>query len=194
MTKIRVYEFAQKLADTGLKVTSKDIIQKAGELGISLENHLSFLEETEVARLKRVFMDAQNQSQGQRVRGTIIRRRRPDGSDAGDGEPQGVVASAPAAPTPNLPSSVVRRRPAPEPVAAPAPLAATPVAEVELPVAPVAVDETPVEVDEPAPVMADEPVDHEEVVREVPEPVVAQPEPIVEEPVEVAPAAPHGIP
>ncbi len=110
MTKIRVYEFAQKLVDTGLKVTSKDIIQKAGEIGISLENHLSFLEETEVARLKRVFMDVQNQAQGQRVRGTIIRRRRPDGTDGGEGEPMPAAPVA-AEPVHHAPS-VVRRRPA----------------------------------------------------------------------------------
>ncbi len=116
MTKIRVYEFATKLSEGGAKITSKDIIQKAGELGISLENHLSFLEETEVARLKRVFSEAQNQAQGQRVRGSIIRRRRPDGSDS-DGADQAAPAPEPVAVTSPAPS-VVRRRSAP--AAAPA--------------------------------------------------------------------------
>ena len=78
MSKIRVYELAKELTDSARKVASKEIVEKAKELGISVENHLSQLDETEAARLKKALEQAQAGADGTetRVRRTVIRRRR----------------------------------------------------------------------------------------------------------------------
>ena len=78
MSKIRVYELAKELSTPAKKIASKDIVEKAKELGISVENHLSQLDETEAARLKKALQQAQASADGTetRVRRTVIRRRR----------------------------------------------------------------------------------------------------------------------
>lgn len=78
MSKIRVYELAKELTSPGRKVASKEIIEKAQTMGIIVDNHLSQLEETEAARLKKAIVEARATATGTetRVRRTVIRRRR----------------------------------------------------------------------------------------------------------------------
>ena len=86
MSKIRVYELAKELTDSNQKVASKDIVEKARELGIPVENHLSQLDETEAVRLKKAITSAQASASGKvtRVRRSVVRRRRGADSDAAD--------------------------------------------------------------------------------------------------------------
>ena len=84
MSKNRVYELAKEMSTSARKVSSKEIVEKAGELGIPVENHLSQLDETETVRLKKAIQVAQAVESGQvkRVRRSVVRRRRADTAEA----------------------------------------------------------------------------------------------------------------
>ncbi|MFH1075351.1 MAG: translation initiation factor IF-2 [Pseudomonadota bacterium] len=74
MAKARVYEVARELA-----LSNKDLFEKLGELNISVKNHMSVLEENEIAKLKQsLFAKKGNEAslEEKRVKTTVIRRRK----------------------------------------------------------------------------------------------------------------------
>ena len=190
MSKIRVYELAKEMSTSSHKVSSKEIVEKAGELGIPVENHLSQLDETETIRLKKAIQVAKASESGQvkRVRRSVVRRRRADAVDApdiDDDSPE-VVPEVEAPPEPQ-PVAAVKSE---EPVAAPEEPAEEPVEE-PAEAAPATADvveepETaPVETDaEPAPVAT---------VADEAGAAVEEPAPAPEEPVAVKAEPPTAI-
>ncbi len=200
---MRVYEIAREVG-----IPNKDLLAKIRALGLEVNNHMSSLDEADVARIRRSLekekQAAAEPQQTHRLSSTVIRRR----SSKADG-PEGDAAEAkPAEAKPERPEPVLRVEPRPvEPrtvaapsaapsVAAPIERAAAPAAEVHVepaPVAPARVVETPVAA-EPARVepaeRAPEPVAAVEPARVEPAPVRVvepQPEPVRVERVERTP-------
>ena len=127
MSKIRVYELAKEMSSSTQKVSSKEIIEKAGELGIPVENHLSQLDETETIRLKKAIQVAQASESGvvKRVRRSVVRRRRADATDQPDAvdETPDTPAEEDASPEPEATTEAAEEEQAPapeEPAEAPA--------------------------------------------------------------------------
>mgnify|MGYP003082110812 CR=1 FL=1 len=58
MSKTRVYELAKEL-----NVASKEIIEKAKEVGISYNSHMSTMEEAEISKIKGILSQLLNQHQ-----------------------------------------------------------------------------------------------------------------------------------
>ena len=116
MSKVRIYELAKEVG-----VESKSVIVQAEKMGITVEDHLTLLEDSAVASLRDFFKSGGTGDVVQtRVRSTVIRRRRTRVSA------KEVAGTAP----------VEEVTPAPEPEvdAAPAPVEAVEeVAQEELP-------------------------------------------------------------
>ena len=124
MSKVRVYEVARELG-----VENRDLIQRIATLGIQVRNHMSVLDPVEVDRIKRSLgRDRSEAMVEERIRPTVVRRKRRKKTEEPEAEvveataPAPVVAaqpaeSAPAVPTPAREPEVV----APEP-AEPAPV------------------------------------------------------------------------
>ncbi len=129
MSKIRVYELAKEMSSSARKVSSKEIVEKAGELGIPVENHLSQLDETETVRLKKAIQVAQAAESGQvkRVRRSVVRRRRTETvePEVADETPEVAPEEAPAEEVAEEPAAVAEELDAPEEAEAP------PIAEEE---------------------------------------------------------------
>ncbi len=185
MSKIRVYELAKELTSPGRKVASKEIIEKAQTMGIIVDNHLSQLEETEAARLKKAIVEARATATGTetRVRRTVIRRRR-KGTDAPIGEPEEVQATEPAEAVVEPPAEEPPEAAEPEAIeepaeqeeAAEAEPEEAPEVEAEAPEA-----EEPAEGEEEAPPEEEEAEAAEEPAAEAPEEKVAEEEKPAEE-------------
>ena len=73
MAKRRVYELAREL-----NMTNKELLDKLGELGIEVKNHMSSLEDDETGRIKDSLFGRKEKAdiEDTRVRPNIIRRRR----------------------------------------------------------------------------------------------------------------------
>ncbi len=72
MSKVRIYELAKEVG-----VESKSVIVQAEKLGITVEDHLTLLEDSAVASLREFFKSGGSGDVVQtRVRSTVIRRRR----------------------------------------------------------------------------------------------------------------------
>jgi len=119
MTKIRVYELAKELSSAARKLTAGDVKEKATELGIEIDGHLSYLEDDDAARIRRAFQAAPEPGQEKRVRSTVVRRRR-----VGDGDGASVevtttttIAEQPAEGVAPKAARIVRRRTTMEPAA-----------------------------------------------------------------------------
>jgi translation initiation factor IF-2 len=117
MSKIRVYELAKELTSPAHKVTSKDIIAKAQELNISVENHLSQLDETEAIRLEKAVKNERDNVGGavKRVRRSVVRRRRSD-TDTAEPGPDGTeeATEAKTSPAPHEQTTAEEEVPTPE--------------------------------------------------------------------------------
>jgi translation initiation factor IF-2 len=187
MSKIRVYELAKEMSTSTHKISSKEIVEKAGELGIPVENHLSQLDETETVRLKKAIQVAKAAESGEvkRVRRSVVRRRR-----AETVEPEAIEEAPAEAPVEAEPVEEV----AEEPVEVPE--EPEPVEEVEAAAEPVEeeVPETPVVEAEPAAEVEPEPAEETppEPVAVAPEEAAAEPAPetVEEPPEEPKPEAP----
>jgi translation initiation factor IF-2 len=72
MAKIRVYELAREL-----NMTNKVLIEKMGQLGVSVKSHMSSLEDETVAQVKgTLFGKPAEKVEETRIKPTVIRRRR----------------------------------------------------------------------------------------------------------------------
>ena len=72
MAKIRVYELAREL-----NMTNKVLIDKMGELGITVKSHMSSLEDEAVAQVKsNLFGKPAEKVEETRIKPTVIRRRK----------------------------------------------------------------------------------------------------------------------
>ncbi|MEA3429438.1 MAG: translation initiation factor IF-2 [Thermodesulfobacteriota bacterium] len=72
MAKIRVYEFAKTL-----NMQNKILLEKLGDMGISVKSHMSSLDEETMARVKAELFGAKTQDvEVTRVKPTVIRRRK----------------------------------------------------------------------------------------------------------------------
>ncbi len=129
MSKVRVYEVARELG-----VENRDLIQRIATLGIQVRNHMSVLDPVEVDRIKRSLgKDRSEAMVEERIRPTVVRRKRRKATDdAEKPEPAAVGAApeaTPAPPTPPTPEAAPEAPPtpsAPPPVTEPEPVAATP--------------------------------------------------------------------
>ncbi|NOQ84751.1 MAG: hypothetical protein GQ551_12145, partial [Myxococcales bacterium] len=129
MSKVRVYEVARELG-----VENRDLIQRIATLGIQVRNHMSVLDPVEVDRIKRSLgRDRSEAMVEERIRPTVVRRKRRKQAEEPEAEvveataPAPVVAAQPAEPAPATPArepEVVAPVPA-EPVA-PAPVSVVP--------------------------------------------------------------------
>ena len=127
MSKVRVYEVARELG-----VENRDLIQRIATLGIQVRNHMSVLDPVEVDRIKRSLgRDRSEAMVEERIRPTVVRRKRrkkteePEAEVAEATASAPVVAAQPAEPAPAVPT------PAREPeVVGPDPVAPAPVSVV----------------------------------------------------------------
>ncbi|MBW2718485.1 MAG: translation initiation factor IF-2 N-terminal domain-containing protein, partial [Deltaproteobacteria bacterium] len=129
MSKVRVYEVARELG-----VENRDLIQRIATLGIQVRNHMSVLDPVEVDRIKRSLgRDRSEAMVEERIRPTVVRRKRRRQAEEPEAEvveataSAPVVAAQPAEPAPATPArepEVVAPVPA-EPVA-PAPVSVAP--------------------------------------------------------------------
>jgi len=130
MSKVRVYEVARELG-----VENRDLIQRIATLGIQVRNHMSVLDPVEVDRIKRSLgKDRSEMMVEERIRPTVVRRKRRKKADEADPAVAEAVPSAPAeepaveSAAPHLAPEpvVVEPEPAPleTPVAAESPAAA----------------------------------------------------------------------
>ena len=105
MAKRRVYELAREL-----NMTNKELLDKLGELGIEVKNHMSSLEDDKTGRIKDSLFGRKEKAdiEDTRVRPNIIRRRRkpkteeesagPEAAEAKDAAPE--TAPEPSEPAP----------------------------------------------------------------------------------------------
>ena len=72
MAKIKVHEIAKNIG-----VNSKDVVEKAKELGIDVKNHLSTLEESDAKKLEESFgkVKKENKEVAEKASGPVIIRR-----------------------------------------------------------------------------------------------------------------------
>ena len=130
MSKVRVYEVARQLG-----VENRDLIQRIATMGIQVRNHMSVLDPVEVDRIKRSLgRDRSEAMVEERIRPTVVRRKRRKKTEEPEAEvveataPAPVVAAQPAEPAPAVPT------PAREPeVVAPAPAEPAPVSVAAAP-------------------------------------------------------------
>jgi translation initiation factor IF-2 len=109
MSKVRVYEVARQLG-----VENRDLIQRIATLGIQVRNHMSVLDPVEVDRIKRSLGKDRSEAMiEERIRPTVIRRKRRKKAD----EPEAVAADA-TAPAPVADPAAAAPALAPEPVVA----------------------------------------------------------------------------
>ncbi|NUN16531.1 MAG: translation initiation factor IF-2 N-terminal domain-containing protein, partial [Myxococcales bacterium] len=111
MSKIRVYELAKDLTkELGTQVEPKDVLARAGEIGLRLENHLSQLDPDAVAKVRKLFEQPRDGAMvAQRVSSTVIRRRRLTTGEDEAPATGGATSSAPTT-TPVTTSTRIRRR------------------------------------------------------------------------------------
>ncbi|MBM4354435.1 MAG: translation initiation factor IF-2 [Deltaproteobacteria bacterium] len=119
MTKIRVYELAKELSSAARKLSASDVKEKATELGIVIDGHLSYLEEADAARIRRAFQVTPDSGQEKRVRNTVVRRRRVGEGDGASVEvtTTTTIGEEPAEGAVAKSARVVRRRTRVEPAA-----------------------------------------------------------------------------
>jgi len=126
MSKVRVYEVARQLG-----VENRDLIQRIATLGIQVRNHMSVLDPVEVDRIRRSLGKDRSEAMiEERIRPTVVRRKRRKKAD----EPEAVAADArapapvadPAAAAPALAPEPVVAEPEPAESEAPAPVALAP--------------------------------------------------------------------
>mgnify|MGYP001485723760 CR=1 FL=1 len=170
MAKVRVYELAQK---HGLE--NKDLIARLESMGIEVKNHMSALDDEQVARYEDDATPKVEKIVEKRLTAGVIRRRR---KEVAKPEPEEVVSEAQpeevTAEPSEAPAETPVEAPAEEPaVVTPEPVAQEPV-QVEAPEKPVEqpVAEEPAAAPAPEPEVAAAPV--EEVAEEKP-PVEAKP-------------------
>jgi translation initiation factor IF-2 len=199
MSKIRIYEIAKELG-----MAHGVVLERAKEIGLAVIDHLSFLDDAEVARLKAAMTQGKGQPvEEKRVNQTVIRRR-----SKKDEVPEVAPAAPVAAPAPAKVAAAVvvsapeeekpRRRVKKEEVPAPAPEVVA--VEVEAPVAEAPASAT----DEPTPAEPEETPVAEAPLEQQPEAEVEAPAeepapaPVAEEPVPAveapAPPAPPAVP
>ncbi len=186
MTKIRVYELAKELSSAARKLTAGDVKEKATELGIEIDGHLSYLEEADAARIRRAFQVAPDPGQEKRVRSTVVRRRRVGEGDGASVEvtTTTTIAEQPAEGAAPKAARIVRRRTTVEQAAAEEPEQALLAGEAPLPEAADVSPESPApEADIPADAV--EELSQGEPAVEAPAELRAEPELAVEN---VAPA------
>ncbi|MFW2388150.1 MAG: translation initiation factor IF-2 [Polyangiales bacterium] len=137
MSKVRVYEVARELG-----VENRDLIQRIATLGIQVRNHMSVLDSAEVDRIKRSLgKDRSEAMVEERIRPTVVRRKRRKKTE--DAEP--AAAEAPA-------SAPVEAPPVEDAASAPAPVPApTPEPEPAPTEIAVAAEQTPAPTPPPAP-------------------------------------------
>ncbi len=125
MAKRRVYELAREL-----NMTNKELLDRLGELGIEVKNHMSSLEDDETGRIKDSLFGRKEKAdiEDTRVRPNIIRRRRkprkdeePAGQEAAEAADAAEAKDAPREKAPEPPEPAPEK-PAdekePEPVSA----------------------------------------------------------------------------
>ena len=92
MSKVRVYEVARELG-----VANRDLIQRMATLGIQVRNHMSVLDPAEVDRVKRALdKDRSETLVEERIRPTVVRRKRRKKSDEAQAAPVQTPEAAPA--------------------------------------------------------------------------------------------------
>ncbi len=122
MAKRRVYELAREL-----NMTNKELLDKLGELGIEVKNHMSSLEDDETGRIKDSLFGRKEKAdiEDTRVRPNIIRRRRKPRKEEESAGPEAAEANDAAHETAPEPPEPAPGKPAeekePEPVAAATP-------------------------------------------------------------------------
>ncbi len=153
MSKVRVYEVARELG-----VENRDLIQRMATLGIQVRNHMSVLDPAEVDRVKRALgKDRSETLVEERIRPTVVRRKRRKKSDEAEAVPS-VAADAAAAPS---------AEPAPEaepppPASEPPPVATPAIAEPAVPTPAPSKPPREKRVSEPTPVPEPQPEPDEE--------------------------------
>jgi translation initiation factor IF-2 len=156
MSKVRVYEVARELG-----VENRDLIQRIATLGIQVRNHMSVLDPAEVDRIKRSLgKDRSEAMVEERIRPTVVRRKRRKKTDGEEPAAAEAPASAAAEAAPAEPV-VPAQAPVPAPDSAPEPVVQAEPAPSEAPVAA-----------EPAPAPAEPPA--------TPPPAPPEPEPSAE--------------
>jgi len=100
--RIRVFELAKEISEGTKKVTGKEIVEKARSLGIPVESHLSYLDEADAARVRKLFREnAPGDGTETKVRESgarkIVRRR---GAPGKEGGVEGKAEAVPETPAP----------------------------------------------------------------------------------------------
>jgi len=118
MSKVRVYEVARELG-----VENRDLIQRIATLGIQVRNHMSVLDPVEVDRIKRSLgKDRTEAMVEERIRPTVVRRKRRKQVDEVELEVADVSNSAAAEALISEPASISESSSPPEPIRAEAPV------------------------------------------------------------------------
>ena len=116
MNKVRVYEVARELG-----VENRDLIQRIATLGIQVRNHMSVLDPVEVDRIKRSLgRDRSEAMVEERIRPTVVRRKRRKKTDEAEPTAAEAPVSVPAEESATEPVAAAPA-PAPESVAEPEP-------------------------------------------------------------------------
>lgn len=117
MSKIRVYELAKELTkELGTQIEPKDVLARAGEVGLRLDNHLSQLDADAVSKVRKLFEQPRDGDMvEQRVAPTVIRRRRRTSGEE-DAPAASQTGSTTPATAPATTSTPVRRRAEPSQV------------------------------------------------------------------------------
>jgi translation initiation factor IF-2 len=133
MTKVRVYEVARELG-----VENRDLIQRIATLGIQVRNHMSVLDPVEVDRIKRSLgKDRSEAMVEERIRPTVVRRKRRKKAEEAEPAAAEAPASAPVEEPSVEPAPPAAARPASDHVFEPEPaMSEMPVAAAELAPAP----------------------------------------------------------
>ncbi|MFO0695663.1 MAG: translation initiation factor IF-2 [Polyangiales bacterium] len=122
MSKVRVYELAKEL---GLE--NKDLVDRLAAMGVQVRNHMSVLEQAEVDRVKRSFDKGPSTPVvEERIRPTVVRRKRPAAAPSEGGEEQAVESTVAHAAIETPRSVEAAPPPVEERVERPAPVEARP--------------------------------------------------------------------
>ena len=133
MSKVRVYEVARELG-----VENRDLIQRMATLGIQVRNHMSVLDPAEVDRVKRALdKDRSETLVEERIRPTVVRRKRRKKSDGAEAAQSESAEAAPALSAEPLaeaaaPASVSKPPPVEAPAAAQPPAPTSTAAEPDM--------------------------------------------------------------
>ncbi|MGB8332805.1 MAG: translation initiation factor IF-2 N-terminal domain-containing protein, partial [Polyangiales bacterium] len=116
MSKVRVYEVARELG-----VENRDLIQRIATLGIQVRNHMSVLDPIEVDRIKRSLgKDRSEAMVEERIRPTVVRRKRRQKADEVESAVPESTASAAVEPS-TVEPTIATSSLAPEPEFIPEP-------------------------------------------------------------------------